>query len=108
MQVHERPENFEVIYNEMKIIRNELNHPNIVKYIETFQSADKLFIVMELIEGASLIEHCKSLREKKLRFSEQRVWHIFVQLVLALRYRHKEKNIVHRDLTPSNIMLGCQ
>lgn len=30
----------------------------------------------------------------------------YSQLVLALRYLHKEKGIVHRDLTPNNIMLG--
>lgn len=28
------------------------------------------------------------------------------KLCLALRYLHKEKRIVHRDLTPNNIMLG--
>ena len=28
------------------------------------------------------------------------------QLTLALRYLHKDKGIVHRDLTPNNIMLG--
>ena len=28
------------------------------------------------------------------------------QIVLGLRYIHKEKHIVHRDLTPNNIMLG--
>ena len=28
------------------------------------------------------------------------------QIVQALRYLHKEKKIVHRDLTPNNIMLG--
>lgn len=28
------------------------------------------------------------------------------QMCLALRYLHKEKWIVHRDLTPNNIMLG--
>lgn len=31
---------------------------------------------------------------------------VVFQMVLALRYLHKEKNIVHRDLTPNNIMLG--
>ena len=29
-----------------------------------------------------------------------------IQLVLGLRYIHKEKHIIHRDLTPNNIMLG--
>ena len=29
-----------------------------------------------------------------------------LQIVLGLRYIHKEKHIVHRDLTPNNIMLG--
>jgi len=31
---------------------------------------------------------------------------LFLQIVLGLRYLHKEKHIVHRDLTPNNIMLG--
>ena len=69
-------------------------------------AADKLYIVMELIEGAPLSEHFHSLREKGQRFSEQRVWKIFIQMVLALRYLHKDKHIVHRDLTPNNVMLG--
>ena len=30
----------------------------------------------------------------------------YLQIVLGLRYIHKEKHIVHRDLTPNNIMLG--
>ena len=29
-----------------------------------------------------------------------------LQIVLALRYLHCDKRIVHRDLTPGNIMLG--
>lgn len=33
------------------------------------------------------------------------VWSIFVQLVAALRFLHVEMNIVHRDITPSNIMI---
>ena len=36
---------------------------------------------------------------------EERVWDIFLQTVLALHYIHSEKGIVHRDLTPNNILL---
>ncbi len=35
-----------------------------------------------------------------------KVWHLFIQIVLALKYLHKEKHIVHRDLTSNNIMLS--
>ena len=69
-------------------------------------SEDKLYIVMELIEGAPIGEYVTSLKEKGEKFSEDRIWRIFIQLVLALRYLHKEKGIVHRDLTPNNIMIG--
>ena len=61
---------------------------------------------MELVEGAPLIEHINSLQEKGQRFTEARLWCIFTQLVLALRYIHKDKHIVHRDLSPANLMLG--
>lgn len=41
---------------------------------------DKLYVVMELIEGAPLGEHFNSLKEKGTRFSEERIWHIFIQV----------------------------
>eukprot|EP00795_Rhopilema_esculentum_P013960 gene13960-4920_t len=71
-----------------------------------FDVNDKLYIIMELIDGAPLGEHFNSLKEKGERFSEDRIWNIFTQIVLGLRYIHKEKRIIHRDLTPNNIMLG--
>ncbi|KAL8610125.1 hypothetical protein ACOMHN_024591 [Nucella lapillus] len=94
------------ITNELRIMKESLKHPNIVRYHRTFEENDKLYIVMELIEGATLADHFNSLKEKKTRFEEHRVWNIFLQMTLALRYLHKEKGIVHRDLTPNNIMLG--
>lgn len=66
----------------------------------------KLYVVMELIDGAPIGEYFNSLKEKNGGFTEKRVWNIFIQIVLALRYLHKEKHIVHRDLTPNNIMLS--
>ncbi|KAM8966542.1 serine/threonine-protein kinase Nek10 [Pelodytes ibericus] len=103
---NDRDSNAENIVSELAIIREQLCHPNIVRYHRTFLENDKLYVVMELIEGAPLGEHFKSLKEKKQHFTEERIWNIFIQLCLALRYLHKEKRIVHRDLSPNNIMLG--
>ncbi|VDK19015.1 unnamed protein product [Anisakis simplex] len=61
---------------------------------------------MDLVEGASLRDHINSVKEKNETFTEARIWNIVIQLVLALRYLHKEKRIVHRDLKPNNIMLA--
>ncbi|XP_075275103.1 serine/threonine-protein kinase Nek10 isoform X2 [Opisthocomus hoazin] len=94
------------IVSELTIIKEQLYHPNVVRYYRTFLEDDRLYIVMELIEGVPLGEHFHSLKEKQQQFTEERIWHIFIQLCLALRYLHKEKRIVHRDLTPNNVMLG--
>ncbi|XP_062841367.1 serine/threonine-protein kinase Nek10 isoform X2 [Trichomycterus rosablanca] len=101
-----RDSNVDKIVSELTIIREQMAHPNIVKYLKTFLECDRLYVVMELVEGAPLAEHFSSLKEKRQTFTEERVWNIFIQMCLALRYLHKEKRIVHRDLTPNNIMLG--
>nr|XP_054767919.1 serine/threonine-protein kinase Nek10-like isoform X2 [Lytechinus pictus] len=104
----EKEKSIESIISELSIVKEHMRHPNVVRYYRTFTEpqAEKMYIVMELIEGAPLYEHFNSLKEKNELFSEERIWHIFIQIVLALRYLHKEKKIVHRDLTPNNIMLG--
>ncbi|GAA6217254.1 serine/threonine-protein kinase Nek10 isoform X2 [Lates japonicus] len=101
-----RDSNVEKIISELTIIKEQMTHPNIVKYYKTFLEGDRLYVVMELIEGVPLAEHFNSLKEKQQHFTEDRIWNIFIQMCLALRYLHKEKRIVHRDLTPNNIMLG--
>ncbi|XP_029306527.1 LOW QUALITY PROTEIN: serine/threonine-protein kinase Nek10 [Cottoperca gobio] len=101
-----RDSNAEKIIAELTIVKEQMTHPNIVKYYKTFLEVDKLYIVMELIEGVPLAEHFNSLKEKQQNFTEDRIWNIFIQMCLALRYLHLEKRIVHRDLTPNNIMLG--
>ena len=47
---------------------------------------DRLYIVMELIEGASMHEHFISAKEKNEQFSEERISNIFSQIILALRW----------------------
>ncbi|XP_041731295.2 serine/threonine-protein kinase Nek10-like isoform X2 [Coregonus clupeaformis] len=101
-----RDSNVEKIVSELTIIKEQMTHPNVVKYYKTFLEGDRLYIVMELIEGVPLWDHFNSLKEKEQQFTEERLWNIFIQMCMALRYLHKEKRIVHRDLTPNNVMLG--
>ena len=90
--------------SEVQILKR-LEHPNIVHYLDSFREGGMLYIVMELVDGASLLDHITSTAEKGRRMREERVWDIFLQTVLALHYIHSEKGVVHRDLTPNNILL---
>jgi len=49
---------------------------------------DKLYIIMELVEGATLGEHFASLKEKRQKFSESRIWNIFFQVSRPSPYFH--------------------
>ncbi|RCN52664.1 hypothetical protein ANCCAN_01040 [Ancylostoma caninum] len=94
------------VISEVKIIKQQLRHPNIVRYRKIFVENHRLYILMDLIEGTSLKEHITSVREKRQSFPEDRIWNMVIQTTLALRYLHKDKQIVHRDLKPNNIMIA--
>ncbi|KAM7421494.1 hypothetical protein PAMA_015573 [Pampus argenteus] len=101
-----RDSNVEKIISELMIIKEQAQRYNLILITSQQVKLYVLYIVMELIEGVPLAEHFNSLKEKQQHFTEDRIWIIFIQMCLALRYLHKEKRIVHRDLTPNNIMLG--
>ncbi len=97
------PEGREKLLREAQAVAR-LNHPNIVAVydageVETGATADEPFpfIVMELVEGASLHEHPpKDLPE---------LVKIAGQICAALDHAHSH-GIVHRDLKPENVLIG--
>ncbi|EFO86710.1 CRE-NEKL-4 protein [Caenorhabditis remanei] len=101
----ESDKSFGDMISEVKIIKQQLRHPNIVRYRRIFVENHRLYIVMDLIQGCSLRDLIVTMKEKKGNFEEKKIWAMVVQMMLALRYLHKEKQIVHRDLKPNNIMM---
>uniref|UniRef100_A0A1I7TMU4 Protein kinase domain-containing protein n=1 Tax=Caenorhabditis tropicalis TaxID=1561998 RepID=A0A1I7TMU4_9PELO len=101
----ESDKSFGDMISEVKIIKQQLRHPNIVRYRRIFVENHRLFIVMDLIRGFSLRDYIITMKEKKQNFEEKKIWAVVVQMMLALRYLHKEKQIIHRDLKPNNIMM---
>ena len=79
-----------------------LQHPNIVKFIESFRERQSLMICMEYADGGDLEGYLKNRRGKLLHESE--VLHMYVQLVLAMKHVHDRK-ILHRDLKTQNVFL---
>ena len=78
-----------------------LNHPNIVQLLDFGTMEDgTLFLVMNYIDGVSLESIIK--REAPIPF--MRAARIILQILDALSDAHA-KGIVHRDLTPANVMI---
>ena len=78
----------------------KLDHPNIVKYFETYDDAKWLYLCMELCQGGELFEHVIKSKEK---LSERKCAQYFMKLVKALEHCHSQ-GIIHRDIKPENIM----
>ena len=52
-----------------------------------------------------MLDFVNSTADKKEVLLEGLIWEIFLQIVLALNYIHVDKGVVHRDLSPNNILL---
>ncbi len=78
----------------------ELNHPGIVRIYDVVDLGESVCVVMELIEGASLAKFL----ERGDRPNRQNVLRLLRQVAQALDWAHT-KGVVHRDVTPGNIMI---
>lgn len=88
----------EEMIKEVDII-SSLDHPNIIKFHETYNDEYYFHIVMEVARGKDVFD--KIIEEGHL--SENTVSHITYKVLSALVYCHS-KGISHRDIKPENIL----
>lgn len=91
-------------YNECKLLK-KVNHPNIIKYIDSFIEDDTLHIVTQYCDQGDLSSAIRKNKEMNLYFEEDVIIDWFVQITMAVDYIHSMK-IMHRDIKTGNIFLS--
>ena len=95
---HNQKEEFTTLIAEPKLLAS-LDHPNIVQILTVDKAENIFFMVMEYVDGKNLAQ---LIQETTLTYKE--AVDIIIQILSALQYAH-EKNVIHRDLKPGNILL---
>ncbi|KAH7928452.1 Pkinase-domain-containing protein [Leucogyrophana mollusca] len=83
-----------------RLVLARVNNPFIVPLKFSFQSEQKLYLVLAFVNGGELFHHL----QREQRFNEERARFYSAELLLALEHLH-ELDVVYRDLKPENILL---
>ena len=81
----------------------KLDHPNIIKLYEYYETEKHIYLIMELCTGGELFDRIVQNTENGIQFTEKQAASLFRQMMSAINYCHKN-GIVHRDLKPENLL----
>ena len=103
----------EMFQREMNLCAR-LQHQNIVQVFSNGHEAGYLYLVMEFVNGRSVAELLIEAKRRKLRIPPEVSCFIISEVAQGLAYAHglRDENtgmplhIVHRDISPQNVMLG--
>uniref|UniRef100_A0A7N1A7J7 non-specific serine/threonine protein kinase n=1 Tax=Kalanchoe fedtschenkoi TaxID=63787 RepID=A0A7N1A7J7_KALFE len=90
--------------NEVELL-SKIDHRNLVRLIGYVDQGDERLIIMEYVPNGTLRDHLDGRRGKVLDFNQR--LEIAIDITHALTYLHlyAEKQIIHRDVKSSNILL---
>ena len=82
-----------------------LSHPNLVQVFDFGREGDSHFLAMEYVEGWNLAQAAEQARQLRVPIAPG-VWRHWVEGIWSgLGYLH-EKGIVHRDVSPANVLVS--
>ena len=87
------------MYREITIM-NRVDHPHIIKYFETYDEKNFVYLVMELCQNGSLDD---KIKEGPLKEKDAATY--LYQATKALEHCHSI-DLIHRDIKPENLMFG--
>jgi serine/threonine protein kinase len=95
-------------------LASRLSHPNLVHIFDFDRHEDSYYLAMEYIRGRSLLEAHRRASELGTPVPPMLVAQIGVEVARGLGYAHKltdqgkPLNLVHRDVTPHNVLLSYE
>ena len=81
----------------------KMDHPNIIKLYEVFESDNSIYLIMEECFGGELFDRILKRIKTNSIYTEKEACKIMQQVIGAIEYCHNN-GIVHRDLKPENLL----
>lgn len=93
----------ELFEREAKIL-HQIDHPQVPRFFACFEENERLFLVQEYVKGQTYSAILRERQQQGQNFSEVEIIEWLKNLLPVLGYLH-DLHIVHRDISPDNIML---
>src|SRR4051812_32879018 len=93
-------------------IASTLNHSNLVQVLDLGKAGGQYFLVLEFVDGWSLEQIRRRARDAKLKLTLPLALYVVGALCRGLAYVHtrerqgKSLGIIHRDVTPQNVLIS--
>ena len=108
----EAPRYRERILDEARIVA-QLRHPNICTVVDVGQAGDQLYLAMEWVEGLDAAELMRRAHKRRTGIPLRHVLFVVREALQGLHHAHtatspdgEPLDIVHRDVTPGNLLLS--
>jgi serine/threonine-protein kinase len=108
-----KDEEFTSMFVDEARLASRIQHPNVVSTLDVVKTTEELFLVMEYVPGEALSKLVRNAAKRGERIPPNVVLGVMSGMLHGLHAAHEAKsetreplNIVHRDISPQNVLVG--